>query len=125
MYTVLVVDDYPTVRKAIRTGLQRYPEFSVCGEAVDGADAIDKATALHPDFVLLDLAMPGMDGMEAASVLKRLMPHVLVVAFSMHSELLNEYVNPTGGIDAAVSKLSGIGKVVDCFHKLLLTAPPN
>ena len=122
MHTVLLVDDYATVRKAIRASLERYPEFYVCGEAVDGAEAIDKATTLNPDFVLLDLAMPGMDGMETAIVLKRLMPHVLVVAFSMHSELLDQYVNPKAGIDAAVSKVGGIEKVVHCFHKLLLIA---
>lgn len=122
MHTVLVVDDYASVRKAIRAGLERYPEFSVCGEAVDGAEAIDKATTLHPDFILLDLAMQGMNGMEAASVLKRLMPHVLIVAFSMHSELINEYANRSAAIDAGVPKLCGIRKVVDCFHRLLLTA---
>ena len=119
MPSVLVVDDYPAIRKAIRVGLERHSGFSVCGEAVDGLDAIEKATKLKPDFILLDLSMPRMDGMEAASILKRLMPQVPIVAFSMYAELLGESPPSTVGIDAVVDKLAGIRKVVECARNLL------
>ena len=119
MPSVLIVDDYAAVRTAVRVGLERYSGFSVCGEAVDGVEAIEKATRLNPDFILLDLAMPGMNGMETASILKRLMPQVLIVAFSMHAEFLNKSLASTVGIDGAVAKLDGIGKVVECFRGLL------
>ena len=119
MPTVLIVDDYASVRSAIRAGLERYSGFSVCGEAVDGADAIEKATKFHPDLILLDLSMPGMNGMETASVLKRLMPQVLIVAFSMYAELLGESPPSSVGIDAVIDKLAGIGKVVECARNLL------
>ena len=85
MLSVLIVDDYAAIRRAIRVGLERHSEFSVCGEAVDGLDAIEKATRLKPDFILLDLSMPRMNGMEAASILKRVMPNVLIVAFTMRN----------------------------------------
>jgi DNA-binding NarL/FixJ family response regulator len=68
--SVLIVDDYATVRTAVRVGLERYSGFSVCGEAVDGVEAIEQATRLNPDFILLDLAMPGMNGMETASIIE-------------------------------------------------------
>jgi len=119
MPTVLIVDDYPAVRGAIRTGLARYSEFSACGEAADGADAIEKATTLKPDFILLDLAMPGMNGMEAAPILKRLMPTVLIVAFTMYGELLGSSLPSTIGIDAVIDKLAGIEKVMECARNLL------
>ena len=119
MPSVLVVDDYAPVRTAIRAGLERYSGFSVCGEAVDGVEAVDQATKLNPDFILLDLAMPVMNGMETASKLKRLMPRVLIVAFSMHTESLTGSVASTAGFDAVVAKLDGIGKVVQCFRSLL------
>lgn len=119
MPSVLIVDDYAAVRSAIRVGLERHPGFSVCGEAVDGVDAIEKATKLNPDFILLDLSMPRMNGMETAPVLKRLMPHVTIVAFSMYSELLGESLPSTVGIDAVIDKLAGIGKVVECARNLL------
>jgi DNA-binding NarL/FixJ family response regulator len=117
--SVLIVDDYPAVRSAIRAGLKRYPGFLVCGEAVDGADAIEKATKLKPDFILLDLSMPRMNGMEAASILKRLMPNVLIVAFSMYADLLGRSLPSTPGIDAVIDKLAGIEKVVECARNLL------
>jgi DNA-binding NarL/FixJ family response regulator len=117
--SVLIVDDYPAVRSAIRVGLERYSGFFVCGEAVDGVDAIEKATKLKPDFILLDLSMPRMNGMEAASTLKRLMPNVLIVAFSMYAELLGCSLPSTVGIDAVIDKLAGIEKVVECARNLL------
>jgi len=117
MPTVLIVDNYASVRSAIRAGLERYSGFSVCGEAVDGADAIEKATKFHPDLILLDLSMPGMNGMETASVLKRLMPQVPIVAFSMYAELLGESPPSTVGIDAVIDKFAGIRKVVELCPK--------
>jgi DNA-binding NarL/FixJ family response regulator len=119
MPSVLIVDDYAAVRSAIRVGLERYSGFSVCGEAVDGVEAIEKATKLKPDFILLDLSMPRMNGMETAAALKRLMPHVLIVAFTMYVELLRKPLPSTVGIDAVIDKLAGIGKVVECARTLL------
>ena len=119
MTTVLIVDDYAAVRSAIRIGLERYSDFAVCGEATDGVDAIKKATTLNPDLIFLDLSMPGMSGVETAVTLKGLMPSIRIVAFSMYAELLGNSVARTTGIDATVSKLKGIAKVVDCARNLL------
>ena len=119
MPSVLIVDDYAAVRRAIRVGLERYPGFFVCGEALDGLDAIEKATELRPDFILLDLSMPRMNGMETASALKRLMPNVRIVAFTMYAELLGTSRPSTIGIDAVIDKLAGVGKVVECARDLL------
>jgi DNA-binding NarL/FixJ family response regulator len=119
MPSVLVVDDYPAIRKAIRVGLERHSGFSVCGEAEDGMDAIEKATKLKPDFILLDLSMPRMNGMETAAALKRMIPNVLIVAFTMYSELVGKSLPSTAGIDAVIDKLAGIGKVVECARNLL------
>ena len=119
MPRVLIVDDYSAVRSAIRVGLERYSGFSVCGEAVDGADAIEKATKLKPDFVLLDLSMPRLNGMETASLLKYLMPRVSIVAFTMYSELLGKSLPSTIGIDAVIDKLAGIGRFVEVARNML------
>jgi two-component system response regulator YesN len=99
-------------------GLERYSGFFVCGEAVDGVDAIEKATKLKPDFILLDLSMPRMDGMETAAALKRMMPNVPIVAFSMYPELFKPTAS-TVDIDAVIDKLAGIAKVVECARNLL------
>ena len=75
---ILVVDDNPSIRFLIRSLLEN-SGYSVCGEAEDGADAIEKAKELKPDLICLDLSMPRMNGAEAASVLKRLMPTVPII----------------------------------------------
>jgi DNA-binding NarL/FixJ family response regulator len=56
--SVLIVDDHPIVRGSIRAAFAHYSEFAVCGEAVDGVDAIEQAIALQPDLILLDFSMP-------------------------------------------------------------------
>jgi DNA-binding NarL/FixJ family response regulator len=62
---VLVVDDHPVVRQGLRTFLDLQDDITVVGEAADGAGCVDAALQLHPDVVLLDLRMPGSDGVEA------------------------------------------------------------
>jgi len=117
--TALIVDDHALVRRAIRAGLESYSGFVVCGEAVDGMDAIAQAPVLKPDFILLDLSMPGMNGVETASVLKRLLPRVPIVAFSLYAEFLAKSLAATLGIDAVVAKSDGLGKVIECVRGLL------
>ncbi len=67
---VLIVDDRPQVRQDLRTLLPLLWQVEVVGEAGDGAEAVQVAAALHPDVVLLDLEMPGVDGYEAARQIK-------------------------------------------------------
>jgi len=119
MPTVLIVDDYASVRSAIRAGLERHSGFCVCDEAVDGADAIVKATTFHPDFVLLDLSMPGVNGVDTASALKRLIPRVHIVAFTLYAELLGKGLPSALGIHAVIDKLAGIKRLVECIRHLM------
>jgi DNA-binding NarL/FixJ family response regulator len=97
-------------------------DFEGCGEAADGVDALEKAKELKPDLILLDLAMPRMNGVEAASVLKGLMPRVPIVLFTLYSEMLGKSLTSTIGIDAVLSKLDGGWKLVDCVRSLLQAA---
>ena len=69
---VLVVDDHPVVRQGLRTFLDLQPDITVIGEATDGASCIAAAAELHPDVILLDLRMPGSDGVEALQGLREL-----------------------------------------------------
>jgi len=73
---ILIVDDHEPIRKLVRAFLESEGGFSVCGEAVDGYDAIDKAQELKPDLIILDLAMPRMNGIHAASKIKRYFQHI-------------------------------------------------
>jgi len=82
--TVLVVDDEPDVRAFVRMALGTDPDFLVCGEATNGAEAVNLVSDLHPDVVLLDIRMPVMDGVEAARKIKSICPGTRIVVLSAH-----------------------------------------
>jgi DNA-binding NarL/FixJ family response regulator len=80
---ILIADDSELVRRAIRRFLLS-SKREVCGEAVDGADALRKAKELLPDIVLLDISMPGQNGLDAAILLHRELPNVKIIVMSQH-----------------------------------------
>jgi CheY-like chemotaxis protein len=115
---ILIADDSDVVRTVIRFFLESEANF-VCREASDGVDAIEKAKALEPDLIVLDLAMPRMNGVETASVLKAMMPHVPIILFTMYSEALGSSLTAAVGVDAVLSKPDGVGRLVECVQDLL------
>lgn len=117
--SILVVDDSDVTRKITRLFLEVQVGLEVCGEAVDGVDAIEKAKKLKPDLILLDVAMPRMNGINAASVIKGLMPQVPIVLFTMYKETLGGALSSVAGIDAVFSKPDGGWKLVECVRTLL------
>jgi DNA-binding NarL/FixJ family response regulator len=117
---ILIVDDSATVRRIIRSYLETKTDFDVCGEAVDGLDAIKKATELKPSLVLLDLGMPQMNGVEATVILKGMMPDVRIILFTIHDELLSyKAITSAIGIDAVLSKMEGTSGLGECVRRLL------
>jgi CheY-like chemotaxis protein len=79
---VLVVDDAEDIRMLLRLRLERSGAYDVVGEAADGMDAVEQAQALQPDVVLLDIAMPRMDGLEALPLIRAAVPNVHVIVLS-------------------------------------------
>ena len=116
---ILIVDDSDAVRRAIHAWLTQV-EFEVCGEAVDGLDAIEKAQTLKPDLILLDVSMPRTNGIVVASVLRALMPNVRIVLFSMYTEEVTRTLSPKQlGVDAVIAKTDGILKLTECVQDML------
>jgi len=83
---VLIVDDHAMVRRGMRDFLDLHDDLEVVGEAADGAAALDLAATLLPDVVVMDLMMPGMDGIAATAELKRRQPAIEVVAITSFIE---------------------------------------
>ena len=102
--TVLIVDDNACVRQALCELFTREEDFEVCGVAENGRDAIDEAGRLHPDLIVLDLSMPVMNGLEAARVLKRVMPTIPLMMYSAFGDSLPEKEVKLTGISEIVSK---------------------
>ena len=90
--------------------------------AENGKRAIDEAQELHPDLIVLDLSMPVMNGLDAARALKRLMPEVPIVMFSIYSESFTEKEVRSAGVSALVSKFEDISALVDIARNLLYPA---
>ena len=122
MKTILIADDSPNVRAVIREFLKDVPDLEVCGEAVNGLDAIQKAKKLKPNLVLLDLSMPKMNGVEVASILQKTMPDVLIVLFTMYSNNISKALVSTIGVDAVLTKPDGMRQIVDTVNAVLATA---
>jgi two-component system response regulator NreC len=83
---ILLADDHNVMRRGLRLLLQSQPGFTVVGEAADGHQAVDQAIALKPDVVVLDIAMPHLNGAEAANRIHELLPNTAIVILSMHSD---------------------------------------
>lgn len=82
---VLVADDHPVVRKGLQTFLSRQAHLRIVGEAADGDEALRKARALSPDVVLMDISMPGMNGLAVTEVLRKETPEMKVLVLSVHT----------------------------------------
>lgn len=109
------------MRGAIREFLETRTPYRVCDEAGDGLSAIQKAEKSRCDLVLLDLAMPNLDGVETALVLRRTLPHVKIVGFSALAgdDALKDELLATKKFDAVLSKFEGLKKLADAINGLL------
>src|SRR3712207_4551648 len=84
--TCLIVDDHEVVREGLRLSLSRAHHIRVIGEASDGASAIALAERRRPDVVIMDVRMPGMDGLQATKLLSERLPTTAVLIFTAYSE---------------------------------------
>jgi DNA-binding NarL/FixJ family response regulator len=84
--TVLIVDDHEVVREGLRLSLSRTPHIRVVGEAPDGNAALDLASRRKPNVVIMDVRMPGMDGLDATKALLEREPNTSVLIFTAYSE---------------------------------------
>lgn len=114
---ILVVDDSEAERRAIAGALHAVLGHIVYG-AVNGTDGIIKAKELKPDVVVMDLAMPLMNGLEASAVLNQEMPKLPIVVLSLYSEEIRGPKSKSFGILTVLSKTDGLGPLLKCLREL-------
>jgi two-component system chemotaxis response regulator CheY len=119
LHQILIADDSPLIRQVLRSFLEQSGEWEVCGEAVDGREAIDKAKELNPDLIILDLSMPVMNGFEAARELRRIKPHVPLLMFTSFATPMLAKEAAAAGCTAVVSKSDSQQLLIDSIHRLL------
>jgi DNA-binding NarL/FixJ family response regulator len=109
---VLLVDDNAIIREAVRPLFDSHPRFVVCGEAEHGREAVEKAPSLRPDLIVLDLVMPVMNGLEAAQLLTKILPHVWLILLTSHEWSGLSQDARLAGIHAVVPKNKAVTHLI-------------
>lgn len=119
MIKILVADDHQIVREGIRALLEAQPGWHVCDEATTGREALEKAIALRPEIIVLDVSMPEMNGLEATRQIHRAMPAAKILALTVHDidELVQDFVE--AGASGYVLKADTGAVIVDAVTTLL------
>lgn len=117
--TVLIVDDSPPIRRSLREWFERREGWKVCGEAENGAIAVDQVKALKPDVVILDLSMPVMNGLEAAREIATFAPKTAMVLFTTHTAEHIMRDAERAGIKEVVSKLDGPATLIASVESIV------
>lgn len=115
---ILIADDHLSVLRGLRATLEVHSDLEVCGEAVDGQEAVDKASELHPDLVILDLAMPRLDGLKAAQAIHKRLPDIPIILHTLY--VPHVHVAEQHGISKVADK-SKPGALLVAIEELLHT----
>lgn len=116
---MLLVDDHPLIRKGLRTLLESDPEFKVVGEAGDGIEALQLLERLKPHIAIVDMMMPGLNGLEVIRQIKKRFPMTYTIVLSMQSA--DAYVHEAlkNGADGYVLKESGPNEMINAVHEVM------
>jgi two-component system nitrate/nitrite response regulator NarL len=115
---VLVADDHPVVRKGLQSCLARQGQIRLIGEAADGDEALRKTRELKPDVVLMDISMPGMNGLAVTEVLRKELPQVKVLVLSVHRNKDSIFRVIQAGAHGYVSKEAPSEEVVRAIESV-------
>jgi DNA-binding NarL/FixJ family response regulator len=116
---ILIVDDHEIVRNGIRSILQARPQWEICGEAADGHEAVTLAKELQPDVIILDVTMPVMGGLAAASQILQANRAVRVLIFTMHESMTLSKLVQKSGAQGLVVKSQASKNLIHALEKVL------
>jgi len=116
---ILIADDHAVVREGLRMILEALGDITVVGEALDGRDAIEKAATLKPDVIVMDIAMPEMNGIEATRIICERLPAVKIIILSMHHTNEHIFRAMQAGASAYLLKESAGAWVAKAIHAVM------
>jgi DNA-binding NarL/FixJ family response regulator len=116
---ILLVDDHQVLREGLRSMLERQPDMQVVGEAADGTTALQLVRELNPDLVIMDVNMPGMDGIDVTRLISRDHPQVKVLALSMYLRKTFICEMLKSGAAGYLLKESAFAEIVDAIRTVL------
>jgi len=115
-YSILLVDDHKILRDGIRTILERTADFHVVGEADSGSDAVSMSRKLNPDLVLMDIGLPGMNGIDATGEVLRYCPSTRVMMLSMYDDESSVVASFRSGARAFILKKASSSDLLDALR---------
>jgi DNA-binding NarL/FixJ family response regulator len=115
---LLLVDDEARVRQGLRMCMAGEPDFDVIGEAAEGSSAVHMAEELHPDVVVMDVRMAGLDGIGAAREMRTHAPGSHIVMLSLHDDTTTREEATEAGAAAFVGKQEGIARLFDVIRSI-------
>jgi CheY-like chemotaxis protein len=104
---ILIADDKLHIRRVLRRLIEGHEDWDVCAEAEDGAQAVNRPKQFKPDLIILDLAMPEMNGIEAAGRISKALPGVPILMFTLYASPLIEREAEKVGVQRVISKSTG------------------
>ncbi|HEV2422989.1 MAG TPA: response regulator transcription factor [Candidatus Acidoferrales bacterium] len=116
---ILIADDHELMRRVLRNLINSHDGWQVCAEAKNGNEAVKHARELHPDLIVLDLAMPVMDGMNAAREITQSRPEARVIMFTLHASPEVEEQAKRVGVRQVVSKARNGGLLLTAIEQEL------
>ena len=117
--TALVVEDNAAIRQMLVSAFLSNRVFETCGEAENGKEGIEVAKRIHPDIITLDLSMPVMNGMEAASELHKLFPKTPIILFTLYGDGISQTEAAKAGVSLVLSKSTPLHSLIVIAHRLL------
>lgn len=113
---ILIADDHAVIRSGLRLLLNSLPDLDVVGDAGSGEEAVEKVASLQPDVLLLDIAMPGMGGLEAARLIREQAPDVRIIVLTMYNDeaYLRQFLEV--GVSGYVLKRAADTELVDAIR---------
>jgi len=103
---ILIADDKPHFRRELRRLIEQHDDWSVCAEAEDGLEAVYRAKQFQPDLIVLDLAMPELNGFEASAQISKALPSVPILLLTLYASPLVEKKAEKFGVHRVISKAS-------------------
>jgi len=115
---LMLVDDHEVVRVGLKNFLQTQEDFDVVAEAGDGEEAVSRAMTTHPDVILMDITMPGVDGLEATRRLRVLYPKCLILALTVHDDKQYFMQMLAAGASGYITKQAAGDDLIAAIHAI-------
>lgn len=116
---ILIVDDHPIFRKGLSAVIQEQSDFIVCGEADNAQNALEEMRKHQPDIALVDITLPGANGIELTKMMLAERPRLRVLILSMHDESLYAMRALRAGASGYVMKAAALDHVIEALHKII------